>query len=651
MDLSVLEKLTDHINQVQAATEELSFNAYVDMVQEQPRLAQLSHARIYGMIKSAGVKESEEVKTYNFFEDEIFGIDDVLEDVVEYFHSSAKRLEIRKRILLLMGPPGSGKSTLVSKLKRGLEEFSLTEDGKSYSIKYPENLKTRLPTGEVIDSPNAGRLCPMREEPLHAIPHQLRNELKPYIEGDLCPLCRHVVDEELNGDFTRLLVRRVIVSEKRRCGIGVFQPTDTKSQDISDLVGAIDLSTVGDYGSESDPRAYRFDGEANVANRGMLEMVEMLKVDERFLYLLLTLSQEQSIKAGRFPLIYADETVIAHTNESEYRAWAADKKSEALKDRVIVLTCRYNLRVDDEVKIYKKLINQTSIINNVHIDPMALRAAATFAILTRLEEPQKAGFDIIKKLKLYNGETIIGVKDKDVKELKEQAIREGMDGIGPRYVINQLARALVKDGSKCMTTIDTLRSLKDGLESSPSNSRELKEKYNNFITEARKEYDEKSKIEIQKAFVHSFEEQANTLLKVYLDNVEAFCNKDKVKHPITGDDMEPDTNLMRSIEETIQVGETAAKAFREDILIRIAHYYRSGKAFEYNSHPRLKEAIEKKLFNDLKDIVRVTTSTKTPDKEQLEKINSVAQRLMDEHGYCEVCAHELLKYVGTLLNR
>lgn len=633
----MLDKLTEYVTQVRNTEEELTFAQYLDKVKERTRVSQLSHARLYGMIRKEGYEEIEEngetKKVYNFFKDNIFGIEDTLERFVNYLHSSSKRLETRKRILLLLGPPGSGKSSLVSLLKRGLEEFSLTDDGAFYAISN----------------------CPMQEEPLHAIPHKFREEFQEeygaFIEGDLCPQCQLYLDEELHGDFTKFKCKRVLISEKKRIGIGVFQPSDPKSQDISDLVGSIDLSTIGQFGSESDPRAYKFDGEANVANRGMLEMVEMLKSDERFLYLMLTLSQEQSIKAGRFPMIYADEVIISHTNEAEYRSWSQDKKSEALRDRVITLFFPYNLRVRDEVKIYEKLIKETSVVKNIHVDPQTLYTAAVFAVLTRLEEPKKAGMDIVKKMKLYNGEDVSGAKDKDVAELKKETVREGMDGVGPRYVINQLARAMVKDNKKCLTTLDALRALKDDLDTSPSIKNEDKERYNNFIFEARKEYDERAKLQIQKAFVYSFPEQANNLLMAYLDNAEAFCNKDKVKDPLTGDEMEPDVRLMKSIEEQININESSSKGFREEVLIRLSRYARSGKSFEYTSHPRLKEAIEKKLFNDLKDVVKITTSTKTPDKEQLEKLNDVAKRLMDEHDYCEVCANELLQYVGTILNR
>lgn len=633
--MELFDKLNEYVDQVgRALQEDLTFSEYLEIVKVNPRTAQLAHARVYGMIKNAGVEDNEDgTRTYKFFEDEIFGIDDAIEQLVNYFHSSSKRLETRKRILLLMGPPGGGKSTLVSLLKRGMEEFALSDDGAHYAIAN----------------------CPMREEPLHAIPFKFREEFREkhnvHIEGDLCPACQLYLKEELNGDFLQFKVKRVVISEKLRAGIGVFQPSDPKSQDISDLVGSIDLSTIGEFGSESDPRAYRFDGEANVANRGVLEMVEMLKSDERFLYLLLTLSQEQSIKAGRFPLIYADEAIISHTNEAEFNAWISDKKSEALRDRVIVLKFPYNLRVKDEVKIYQKLIDQTSVIRDMHVDPQALYTSAFFAVLTRLYEPKKAGMDIVKKLKLYNGEDVVGAKEKDVRELKEEAKREGLDGIGPRYIINQLARGLVKSKRGCLTTIDALRALKEGLETSPAIPQDLREKYNNLIVETRKEYDEKAKKDIQKAFIYAYEDQANTLLHAYIDNVEAFCNKDKVLHPVTDEEMEPDAQLMRSIEEQIGVSETQAKSFREDILIRMAGYVRKNKDFGYDSHPRLQEAIEKKLFSDLKDVVKITTSVKTPDHDQLGKLNEVSRRLIEENGYCEICVNELIQYVGTLLAR
>jgi serine protein kinase len=422
------------------------------------------------------------------------------------------------------------------------------------------------------------------------------------------------------------------------------------SQDISELVGGIDLSTIGEVGVESDPRAYRFDGELNIANRGIMEFVEMLKVDEKFLYVLLTLSQEQNIKTGRFSMIYADEVAVSHTNEHEYQAFVGNKKSEALQDRIILVKVPYNLRVSDEIKIYEKLLKQSSL-QNVHIAPYTLRVASLFSVLTRLEPSKKAGMSAMKKLKLYDGEDMEDFKQKDVRELQEEAQREGMDGISPRYVINRLSGALVKQNTTCINPIDALRALRDGLDQHTSITREERERYLNFISEARKEYDEIAKKEVQRAFVYSYEESARTLLNNYLDNVEAYCNKNKLRDPITDEEMEPDEQLMRSIEEQIGVSETAKKTFREEILIRISSLARKGLTFDYTSHERLKEAIEKKLFADLRDVVKITTSTRTPDGEQLRKINDVVNRLMAEHGYCHVCANEILRYTGSLLNR
>ncbi|MCA1667599.1 MAG: protein prkA, partial [Thermomicrobia bacterium] len=418
----------------------------------------------------------------------------------------------------------------------------------------------------------------------------------------------------------------------------------------SELVGGIDFSTIAEVGVESDPRAYRFDGELNIANRGVMEFVEMLKTDEKFLYVLLTLSQEQNIKTGRFSMIYADEVIVSHTNEHEYQAFVGNKRSEALQDRIILVKVPYNLRVSDEVKIYKKLLKQSTIAN-VHIAPYTLETAATFAILTRLEPSKKAGMSLLKKLKLYDGQSVDGYQEKDARELQDEAEREGMDGISPRYVINRISGALAREGTSYITPIDTLRSLRDGLDQHTSITKEQREHYLNLISDARKEYDEIAKREVQRAFVYSFEESAKTIFNNYLDNVEAFCNKTKVVDPITDEEGEPDERLMRSIEEQIGVTENAKRAFREEILIRISSLARRGVTFDYASHDRLREAIEKKLFTDLRDVVKITTSTKTPDAEQLKRINQVVDRLVSEQGYTTDSANELLKYVGALLNR
>lgn len=262
---SLLKRLQEHRQQENELQWEGTFADYLRIVAENPRVARFAHARIYDMIASHGLEETPTGRRYRFFSSEIFGIDRAIERLVEeYFHPAARRLDVRKRILLLMGPVSGGKSTIVTLLKRGLEAYSRTPEGALYGIKG----------------------CPMHEEPLHLIPKELRpeveRELGVTIEGDLCPSCRLMVREQCDGRIEDVRVERVLISEADRCGIGTFSPSDPKSQDIADLTGSIDFSTIAEYGSESDPRAYRFDGELNKANRGLMEFQEMLKLDEKF---------------------------------------------------------------------------------------------------------------------------------------------------------------------------------------------------------------------------------------------------------------------------------------------------------------------------------------------------------------------------------
>jgi serine protein kinase len=418
----------------------------------------------------------------------------------------------------------------------------------------------------------------------------------------------------------------------------------------------VNLSLLTQIGVESDPRVYNFDGELNKANRGIMEFIEMLKADKRFLYELNTVAGEQMIKIGRFALIYTDVVVVAHTNEYEYNAYFSNKENEAMIDRMFVVKVPYNLQVSQEVRIYEKLIQQsqfsdeTEDLSKVHIAPHALRVAAMFAVLSRLKPPKKSGLSLMTKMKLYDGERQVGDWDqRHVKELREEYPDEGMTGVSPRFIINRLSAAMVK-GKQCITPIDILRSIRDGLTEYTSNEEERK-KLLTFLDDVRKEYDEQIKKEVQRFFVYSYEEAAHTLLENYLDNVDAYCNKTKVRDPITGEEMDPDEKLMRSIEEQIGVSENAKREFREGIMRSVASLARRGLRFEIGSDERLREAIERKLFADLKDVVKITTSARTPDPDQLRKINEVVERMVTQGGYCPICANEALRYVGTLLNR
>ena len=491
--MDILNKVRNFREEENRLKWEGTFAEYLNIVKERKEVAQTAHSRVYNMIKSAGVTEKDGRNYINFFGEEIFGLEESIERLVEeYFHPAAKRLDVRKRILLLMGPVSGGKSTIVTLLKRGLEKYSKTDEGAVYAIKG----------------------CPMHEDPLHLIPHHLREDFfEEYgirIEGSLSPLNTMRLEQEYDGRIENVLVERIFFSEDKRVGIGTFTPSDPKSQDIADLTGSIDFSTIAEFGSESDPRAYRFDGELNKANRGIMEFQEMLKLDEKFLWHLLSLTQEGNFKAGRFALISADELIVAHTNETEYRSFISNKKNEALHSRIIVMPIPYNLKVSQEERIYEKMIKESDMAH-VHIAPHALRVAAIFSILTRLEDSKKQGIDLVKKMRLYDGESVEGFNRVDVEELKKEFPNEGMNGIDPRYVINRISSAIIRKEVPAINALDVLRSLKDGLDQHASISQEDREKYMNYIAIARKEYDEIAKKEVQKAFVYSYEESANNV--------------------------------------------------------------------------------------------------------------------------------------------
>src|SRR2546426_638436 len=633
MGTDIFEKIDVHLQNHRMGTWTGTFRDYLGMVMKQPSLAQRAHARLYNMIKRTGLQVDDEGKEhYAFFEQDLFGIDELLARVVEYFKVAAMGSDVGRRILLLYGPPSSGKSQLVILLKRGLEAYTQTDAGAVYAI---------------AD-------CPQHEDPLNLMPHPLRQDFQAetgiHIDGELCPLCALHLREQYQGDIYRVPVKQIFFSEKERLGIGTFVPSDPKSQDISELVGSIDLSTVGDYGSESDPRAYRFDGELNVSNRGLMEFIEMLKADERFLYVLLTLSQEKNIKTGRFPLIYADECVISHTNETEFNEFLGNKKSEALHDRMIMIRIPYNLQVTQEERIYQKLLRAPSL-EGVHIAPHTLRVAAIFAVLSRLEEPKMSGLTLLKKLRLYDGDDVDGFRQKDVKQIKEQTEREGMDGISPRFIINRVSSSLIKPDARCINPIDILRAIKDGIESHGQFKKTDRERYNQLIAEARREYDEIARNDVQKAFFVSFEQEASTLVDNYLDNVEAYLDHTKLTDPITGEEVPPDEKLMRSLEQKVQVPDHGKDSFRNEIFRKVAMSHRRSEKFDYTTHEKLKEAIERQLFEERRDTIKLTISARSPDTEQVRKLNDVVETLVAREGYCPECANELLKYVSSLLAR
>jgi serine protein kinase len=630
----LFESLSEHVNQSNLMQWEGTLRDYIEIVVAESKIHMNAHSRVLSMIENAGVVRDEDgdIEEYSFFAKDLFGIDESINEIMSYLKAAAAGSEVSRRILLLYGPTSSGKSQLAILLKRGLESFSKSEEGKVFALK---------------DSP-------MYEDPLVAIPEELRGKfLEDYgvkIEGQLSPYMNLVLQEEYDGDFLKLPVKRLFFSEQSRVGIGTFVPSDKKSQDISELVGSMDLSKIGEYGSESDPRAYRFDGELNIANRGMMEFVEMLKVDQKFLYVLLTLAQEKNIKTGRYPFIYADEFLLAHTNETEYKRFLAKDEMEALHDRLIVVKVPYNLRVDEEVKIYDKLISQ-SMFEGVHIAPYTLYCAAMFAVLSRLKDSKHEGLSMMSKMKLYNREEVEGFSQSDVPMLKKEFEAEGMSGISPRYIINRISSTLAEDKASCITPIDMIRSIRDGFSSNPKLDAKETERLENILTSVIEEYSKIARNEVQKAFFLNFEKEVQNLLNNYMDHVGAYLDGNTIEDE-WGDFTEPNERLMRSIEEKVGITESGKKSFRQEIYRKMLRSAKDDSGeYNYKNHAQLREALEKQLFDERQDVIRLTVSARNPDEEELKRINVVIKTLCEEYNYTAASANRLLRYVSSLMAR
>lgn len=611
---------------------------YLAIVKENPKIAMLSHQRMYELLTKAGIEviKTEEhprlkriygndtIKRYNFFKYDFYGIDKTIMKIMRYFHSAAMKGEEARQVIYLVGPVGAGKSSLMEALKRALEMSP-----PIYSIQD----------------------CPMREEPLHLIPKHLRPEFEKLlgirIEGDLCPVCRYRLKNEYNGEFERYPVTTSEFSIRSRKGIGVVPPVDPNNQDTSVLVGSVDISKMDIY-SEDDPRVLSLNGAFNVGNRGIVEFIEVFKNDVEYLHTMITATQEKSIPSpGKGSMIYFDGIILAHSNEAEWNKFKSDHTNEAILDRIVKVEVPYCLELDEEVKIYQKILRNSSF--DAHIAPHTIEMASMFAILTRLSPSTKV--DALTKLKIYNGEEIVeqgSTKKVDVFELREETPREGMTGISTRFIMKAIDTALSESENNCINPIaiaDTLIKATKEL-AIPDDE---KRRYLAFLQDAiKKEYHKVVEKEITRAFIHGYKEQAESLFNNYLDHSEAYVNATKLKDKSTGEELEPDIKFLQSIEEQIGITGTAARGFRQDVTAYMFSLLRNGGSIEYSSYEPLKEAIEKKLTASVKELSRVITKARVRDKEQATKYNAMVDE-MKRNGYCDHCCNVILKYAANNL--
>lgn len=406
-----------------------TFKEYFEIAKRNPNVTALATKRIYNMIMAQGTYIGKNGQTiYKFFDGKIMGAERQIEQIMMYLKGASMGLDIKKRVLLLLGPPGGGKSMILSLLKSELAKYSKTDNGAIYAIQD----------------------CPIHEDPMHLIPERDRKEIWNkygiHIEGKLCPVCQFRFENDWKRNLNNVPVERVFISEDNRVGIGTFAPAE--KNDMSELYGSVNLSTVDYYGNSGDVRAYSFNGELHKANRGIMEFIEILKAKSDFLHILLTLAEEQQFKTPRFPLQYVDETLIAHTNEGEFYRFISEKENEAIIDRLFIVQMPYNMKVEDEEKIYHSALRSKLKIKGAKVHPGAVRLASEFTVFTRQHE---------------------------------DPLRAGMSGISPRFILNLLAIALVKSPNFQVSPKIMLNVIKEQIYNYPVLDLETRKKYLTYL--------------------------------------------------------------------------------------------------------------------------------------------------------------------------
>lgn len=617
-----------------------SFLEYLEMVKENPRIARLAHSRTYDAIIAQGTHslddsderfrklfEEDRLTTYDYFQSDFYGMERVISRIMKFLRAASLKGEESRQILLLMGPVGAGKSALTEHIKKALEK------GEPYY--YLEG-------------------CPIREEPLHLIPRGLREDfselLGVHVEGDLCPVCRMRLIEDFKGDYEKFPIKTGTFSIRGRRGIGVVPPTDPNTQDISILIGSEDISKLDLY-SDDDPRILSLNGAFNVGNRGIVEFVEIFKNEVEFLHPAITVTQEKHSPApGKNPMIYHDVFIISHCNEAEWNKFKSDHLNEAIMDRVVKIDVPYVLELDEEVKIYKKRMRESDF--DVHIAPHTLEIASMFSVMSRLSESNKC--DLLTKLKIYNGDEVIEkghVKKIDIKDLREESGREGMSGISTRFIMKAINDALTTSDKNLITPISVIDAMIRKVKEQITNE-ESKERYLQLLQKTiREEYLSILEREISKAFITAFEENAESIFNLYLDNAEAYTNGMLLKDSITKEERSPDENFMQSIEEQIGITGSARDGFRQDVTSHMFRIARNGGKIDYTSYAPLREAIESYMMSNVRKMARVVTKSRTRDDEQKTKYSEMVKTLIDEYGYTAESAEEILTYAANNLWR
>lgn len=629
-----------------------TFRDYYERVKQTPGIVQNAHQRLYHAIVRHGVEEIEtssdkrlfriyggrarKLLRYKFFENEFFGLDLVIMRIMEFLKAAASGGEESRQILYFIGPVGSGKTSMLDHMKRALEL-----SGPFYALEG----------------------CPIHEEPLHLVPKELRQRWGEALEvpldhyqGYLCPLCKQRLHEEFRGEFSQFPVVTRRFSGEDGVGIGVLPPSDENSMDVSLLIGRENLGLIGRYG-ENDPRVLELDGALNRGNRGLVDLYELNKNPVPLLLPLLSATQEKRYRApGQHPMLSFDSVLVAHSNETEFERFRADKRNEALVDRMVPIKFRYARQLSDQHRILEKIVVREANFMSTdgkpaHIAPGTFDVCALFTILTVLQESNKV--DLLTKVKLYDGQDVTeqSAREKpiDIRELYEEAgPSEGLNGFSTRFATKAMGAALARTPDcRCVTPVQVLEVLSEFIQDSdlPPEEREhlddtiLKGIVRRwYLKEVLREH-------IAMGFIHAYEESAEQMWQEYLEHVLAYNMREQVRDTKTHELEEPNEDLMAAMERPIGISNKAqADEFRSQIASFVARRRQHGQTIHFTDHERIREAVKRRLFSSVADYTRVVSrgAIKTADDEL--RYNRMVETMVQDHGYCPICVDVVLRF-------
>ena len=660
---------------------QLDFFEYLAEVKANPAATRFAFQRIYDMVMAEGYTDYEEngekLRHYKFFddphnggEDAVVGMDSTLMQLVDKIKAASKGFAAKKRIFLLWGPVGSAKSTITRLLRKGLEHYSRQQEGALFTFgwKDVENLDGEAAAN---DGKKEVRWSKMNEDPLSLIPEQMRSQIDALLNdgrekgearanipkealGAFSNFYFEKLMEQYDGDldkvFGHVVVKRFLISEKDRSGIGTFLPKDEKSQDSTEFTGDINYREIAKFGTDSDPRVFDYAGEFCVANRGILDITEMLKLSTDMLYELLSASQESNVKGRKHAHNKIDEMIVGSTNEPEFRKLENDSSNQALFNRIIPIPVPYVTKLQYEQQIYEK--DYTPEKAGMDIAPHAIEVAAKFAVMSRLEAPgEKEPLTLLEKMKLYNGEHVHGHSQESVKRLRRAAKREAFDGVSPRDIQNIIDGCLVDtDEKNGVTAFAVLAQVKRQIESGAITPNEEKQQdLLKILAAVKDDLEEQITLEVQSA-ITADEKQLKNLRDKYLQNVKAWHDQEKIRNPYTDEEEDPDESFMDAIESSMEPPVTNPDDHRQTLMGTIGSSKLGGNDFDLLNDARMRKALVKKLWQDTKDQLDLNrlTSAWAIDDETQERIDIFKRRLKENHGYNDYSAHEVLSHVASI---